>query len=95
MIQLFIIVSMLVFIGLTLIYILDLRDSHREECREIRKLRRRYASGALSDASSASGRPYRTGSRHCGLPQESCSADKDSNRKYTFNEFFNVGEQCA
>ena len=95
MIQFFIVVSILVFFGITLTYILDLRDSYRTEYLEIRKLRRRYASGALRDSASASGHPFRTCSPNGRMQPASRVSAKDYMNKTTITEFINVGDQCA
>lgn len=95
MIQLFIFVSIMVLFMLTLDFVINLRDSYRDEYLAIRNLRRRYASMAFKDASqiarSASGSDIVRNTS--GLSMHGTTGD--SNRKTALTDFFTVGDKCA
>ncbi|MHB1453671.1 MAG: hypothetical protein ACYCYM_06945 [Saccharofermentanales bacterium] len=95
MIQLFIFVSILVFFGLTLALVLNLRDSYRDEYLEIRKLRRRYASMAFRDAGQFSGSATGSCDGRISSRLFSHESPSSSHRKTALTEFFTVGDKCA
>jgi hypothetical protein len=95
MLQLFVVVTFFVLIGLTLNFLFVLRDSYQDELREIRRIRRRYAAIAFGKRNEVLQHdPVLRGRRsERGKPVSTCILSRSNS--ITLKAFYNVGDQCA